>query len=95
VQNFSDVRQIEIHTADPLVSQPSTLESEIAVVMLERYYSTGCVRIPAEIIQTGDEQLRPKILNLIHFICIKEELLDCSISRSIYCGSNLQEDQYN
>jgi hypothetical protein len=35
VHNFSDVRQIEIHTAEPLVPGPSHLEVEIPVAKLE------------------------------------------------------------
>jgi hypothetical protein len=31
VHNVSDVRQIEIHTAEPLVAGPSRLELEIAI----------------------------------------------------------------
>jgi hypothetical protein len=36
VHNVSDVRQIEVHTAEPLVSGPSRLEFEIANAKLEK-----------------------------------------------------------
>jgi hypothetical protein len=36
---MSDVRQIEIHTAEPLVPGPSRLEVEIAIAKLKRYKS--------------------------------------------------------
>jgi hypothetical protein len=39
VHNVSDVRQIEVHTAEPLVPGPSSLEVEIAVAMLKKYKS--------------------------------------------------------
>jgi hypothetical protein len=32
-----EFRQIEVHTAEPLVSDPSTFEVEIAIARLKRY----------------------------------------------------------
>jgi hypothetical protein len=37
VHNVSDVRQIEVHTAEPLVPGPSHLEVEIAIAELRKY----------------------------------------------------------
>jgi hypothetical protein len=37
VHNISDVRQIEVHTAQPLVPSPSRLEVEIAITKLKKY----------------------------------------------------------
>jgi hypothetical protein len=37
VHNISDVRQIEIHTAEPFIPDPSSLEDEIANVKLKKY----------------------------------------------------------
>jgi hypothetical protein len=37
VQSISDVRQIEIHTAEPLIPDPSHLVVEIAIVKLKKY----------------------------------------------------------
>jgi hypothetical protein len=50
VHNVSDVRQIEVHTAEPLVPGPSRLEVEIAVAKLKKYKSPGGDQIPAELI---------------------------------------------
>jgi hypothetical protein len=36
VHRVSDVRQIEIHTAEPLVPDPSSIEVEIAIENLKR-----------------------------------------------------------
>jgi hypothetical protein len=36
VHNFSDVRQIEVHVAESLVSGPSCLEVEIAIAKLKK-----------------------------------------------------------
>jgi hypothetical protein len=51
VHNVSDVRQIEVHTAGPLVHCPSRLEAEIPIAKLEKYKSPGSEEIPAELIQ--------------------------------------------
>jgi hypothetical protein len=51
VYNVSDVRQIEVHTAEPLVPGPSRLEVEIAVAELKKYTSPGSDHIPAELVQ--------------------------------------------
>jgi hypothetical protein len=50
VHNVSDVRQVEIHTAEPLVTGPSHLEVEIAIAKLKRYKSSGSDEILAELI---------------------------------------------
>jgi hypothetical protein len=39
VHNISDVRQIEVHTAEPLLPGSSRLEAEIAIAKLEKYKS--------------------------------------------------------
>jgi hypothetical protein len=53
VHNVSDVRQIEVHAAEPLVPGPSCLEVEIAIAKLKKYKSPGSDEIPAELIQAG------------------------------------------
>jgi hypothetical protein len=55
------VRQIEIHTADPLVPAPSPFDVEIAITILKMFNSPGSDKIPAEHIQAGGEILRSKI----------------------------------
>jgi hypothetical protein len=57
VHNVSDVRQIEVHTAETLVPGPSRLEIEIAIAKLKKYKSPGSDHIPAELIQAGGEIL--------------------------------------
>jgi hypothetical protein len=39
VPGINDVRQTEIHTAEPLVPEPSSFEVHISVEKLERYKS--------------------------------------------------------
>jgi hypothetical protein len=62
VHNVSDVRQIEVHTAEPLVPGPSCFEVEIAIAKLKKYKSPGSDEIPAELIQAGGKIL----LSAIH-----------------------------
>jgi hypothetical protein len=66
VQNVSDVRQILVHTAEPLV--PSHLEVEIVIAKLKNYKSSRSDQIPTEVIQAIHE--------LINSIWNWEELPD-------------------
>jgi hypothetical protein len=50
VHRISDVRQIEIHTAEPIVPDPSPSEVEIAVAKLKRYKPPSSDQILAELI---------------------------------------------
>jgi hypothetical protein len=47
VHNVSDVRKIEVRTAEPLVPGPSRLEVEIAIAKLKTYKSPGSDEILA------------------------------------------------
>jgi hypothetical protein len=67
VHNVSDVRQIEVHMARPLVPGPSHLEVEVAIAKLKNYKSPGSDQIPAELIQAGGEILLSEIHKLILF----------------------------
>jgi hypothetical protein len=53
--NASDLRQIEIHSAEPLVPGPSRLEVETVIAKLKKYKSPGSHQIPTELIQAGGE----------------------------------------
>jgi hypothetical protein len=50
VRRVSDVRQRKIHTAEPLVPDPSPFEVVIAITKLKRYKLQGSDQIPAELI---------------------------------------------
>jgi hypothetical protein len=76
VHNVSDVRQIAVHTAEPLESGPSRLEVEIATAKLKKYKSPGSDQIPAELIQTGGETLLSEIHKLVNSVWNKEKLHD-------------------
>jgi hypothetical protein len=76
VNRFSNVRQIEIHTAESLVPDPSPSEFKITIENLKSYQSPGNDQIPAEVIQAGGEILGPEFHKRINFIWNKEELSD-------------------
>jgi hypothetical protein len=76
VHRASDVMQIEIHTAEPSVPDPSLFVAEIAIAKLKRHKSPGSDQTPAELIQAGSEILRSEIHKLINSILNKEELPD-------------------
>jgi hypothetical protein len=70
----SDVKQIEIHTAEPLVTQHKPSEIEIAIATFKKYKSPGSDQIPAELIHAEGETLQYEILKLINSIWNTEEL---------------------
>jgi hypothetical protein len=57
VHNVSDVRQMEVHTAEPLEPGASHLEVEIAIAKLKKCKSPGSDQIPAELIRGGSTNL--------------------------------------
>jgi hypothetical protein len=74
VQGFSDVRQAEIHTAEPLVPEPSVSEVEFAIEKLKSHKSPGTDQIPAELIKAGARTIHCEIHKLIISIWNKEGL---------------------
>jgi hypothetical protein len=50
VHGVSEFRQIEVHTAEPLVPGPSHLEVEIAIAKLKKYKAPGNDQIRAELV---------------------------------------------
>jgi hypothetical protein len=65
---------MDIHTAEPLVPEPSLVEVEIPIGKLKSYMSPGTDQIPAEMIKARGETLNSKINRLICPIWNKEEL---------------------
>jgi hypothetical protein len=74
VHGVNEVRQTELHTAEPLVPEPSSSEVEIAIEKLRSYKSPGSDQIPAELFQARGNTLRSEIHKLINCIWNKEEL---------------------
>jgi hypothetical protein len=83
----NDVTQTEIHTAEPLVPEPSAFEVEMAIEKLKRYKSPGTYHIPAELIKTGGRTICCEIHKLhkrINSVWNKEKLLEQGKSQSLY-----------
>ena len=57
MHGVKDVGQAEIHTAEPLVPEPSASEFELAIDKLKSHKFPGIHQIPAELIKSGVEQL--------------------------------------
>jgi hypothetical protein len=72
IHGVHDVRQMDIHTAEPLV--PDIVEVEIAIGKLKSCKSPGPDHIPVELIKAGDETLNSEIQKLVCFIWNKDEL---------------------
>ena len=70
----NDVSQTEIHTAEPLVPEPSAFDMEMAVGKLQRYKSSGIDQIPPEMIKAVGRTVRSEIHKLIISTWNKEEL---------------------
>jgi hypothetical protein len=56
-----DGRQTEIHTAEPMVPQPSAFEVEMAIE--KSHISLYIDQIPAELIKAGVEYFAPRSIN--------------------------------
>ena len=67
----SDVRQTEIHTAEPLLPVPSAFEVELATDKLKSHKSPGADQIPTEFITAWGRTIRHEIFNLLFISVIR------------------------
>jgi hypothetical protein len=74
VHGVHDVRQMDIHTAEPSMPEANLVEVQIAIGKLKSYKSPYTAQIPAEITKAGGETLYSEIHRLIYSIWSKEEL---------------------
>ena len=74
VHGGKDVGQAEIHTAEPLVPEPSASEVELDIDKLKSHKSHGIDQIPAELIKAGGRTICLEIHKLITSIWKKEKL---------------------
>jgi hypothetical protein len=74
VHGVNDVRQTEIHTAEPLVPEPSDSEVEMAIEKLKRHKLPDIDQIPAELIKAGGRTICSEVHKLINSIWNKQEL---------------------
>ena len=68
------VRLSEIHTAEPLVPEPSASEVKLAIDKLKSHKLPGIDQIPAELIKAGGRTIYLEIHKLITSIWKKEKL---------------------
>jgi hypothetical protein len=76
IHGINDVWQTKIHTAGPLVPQPSAFEVKKATEKQKRYKSPGTDQIPAEMIKAEGRTIRSEIHKLIRSIWNREELAE-------------------
>ena len=69
-----DVGQVEIHTVESLVPEPSASEGELAIDKLKSHKSRGIDQIPAELIKAGGRIICLEIHKLITSIWKMEKL---------------------
>jgi hypothetical protein len=74
IHGVHDVKEMDIHTAEPLVPEPSLVKVEIAIGKLKGHKSPVTDQILAELIKAGGGTLCSEIHNLICSIWKKEEL---------------------
>jgi hypothetical protein len=74
VHGVHDVRQMDIHMAEPLIPKPSLVEVEIVIGKLKSYKSSDTDQILAKLIKAGGETLYSEIHRLICCIWNNDEL---------------------
>jgi hypothetical protein len=70
----SDVRKINMHIVDSLVTDHKHFEPEIAITKLKKYQSAISDQNLVDIIQAGGEILRSGIHELMNSVCNEDEL---------------------
>ena len=76
VHGVNDVRQTEIHPAEPLVPEPRAFEFELTNKKLKSKKSPGIDQLPAELIKVGSRTIRSEIHKFIISIWNKAELAE-------------------
>ena len=97
VDGVEDVRQTEIHTAEPLVSEISAFVVKMAIEELKRRKSPGIDQNPAELIRAGGRKIHSGINKIINPAWNKKELpedLKQLITVHIYKGNKKDYSKY-
>ena len=74
VYGVNDVRQTEIHTAEPVAPEPSAFGVELAIEKRKSHKSPSTDQIPTELIKAGGRIIHQEIHKLIISIWNKEGL---------------------
>jgi len=75
VHGVNDVRQTEIHTAEPLIPEPSAFEFDLAIEKLKTHKSPGSDQIPTELITAGVEQFALISISILFLFGIRRNYL--------------------
>ena len=67
VYDISDVKQKEIHTAEPLVPEPSVFDMEMAMEKLKSHKSPDIGQVPVELIKAQVGQFAVRSIILLKF----------------------------
>jgi hypothetical protein len=74
VHGVNVVRKTEIHTAEPLVPEPSAFEVDMAIEKLKSHKSPGIDQIPEELIKAGGRKIHYEIYKVSTFIWNNDKL---------------------
>jgi hypothetical protein len=74
VHGVKDIKHTEIHTAEPLVPEPSTFQFEMSIENLKRHKSPGVDQTPAELINAESRTFHSETHKIINSIWNKEIL---------------------
>jgi hypothetical protein len=81
LHDFNDVRKTEIHTTEPLVTEPSPFEIDIASERVKMYKSPGTNQISVELIQARSNILRFVIHRIIDFIWNEDRIARAIVTK--------------
>ena len=82
MHGVKDVGETEIHTAEPLVPEPSASEVELAINTLKSHKLPSIDQIPAELFKEGVEQFAWRFVNLLLLFGKRSNCLKSGRSRS-------------
>jgi len=84
IHGVSDVRQKEIHSAEPPVPEPSAFAVEMAIGKVKSHKSPGIDQIPAELIKMEGRTTRCEIHKQLIRFGIRRNCLGIGSYRSLY-----------
>ena len=84
VHGVNDVRQTEIHTAEPLVPETSSFETELAIKKQQSHESPDIYQIRAELIKAGVKQFTTRSIILLFIFGIWRNCLSSGAIRTLY-----------
>jgi len=82
VHVVKDVGQAEMHTAEPLVPEPSASEVELAIDKIKSHKSPSIDQISAELIKAGGRTFAWRFINLLLLFGRRRNCLKRGRSRS-------------